>query len=89
MRKATPVTEIQPSTQRQKNHNTDNSRQVMIDQILQYTFNVGVNNNFMVLAGFNFTRNTNSVTNMGSQRATNDYIYTINEPVTTNINGVT
>jgi TonB-linked SusC/RagA family outer membrane protein len=89
MRKATPLGEIQPSTQRQKNHNTDNTRQVMLDQILQYTFNAGVNNNFMVLAGFNFTRNTRSATNMGSQRATNDYIYSINEPVTAIINGVT
>ncbi|WP_051210810.1 SusC/RagA family TonB-linked outer membrane protein [Runella zeae] len=88
MRKGTPAAEIQPPTQRQKNENIDNSRQLMIDQILQYDFSVKDRHNFTLLAGFNFTRSTNNVINIGSQRATNDYIYTINEPTTTVINGV-
>jgi len=88
MRKQTPQDEIQPGTQRQKNHNARDSRQLMIDQILQYDRSLGDLHNFMVLAGFNFTRNTVNSVSMGSQRATNDYIFTINEPVTSVINGV-
>lgn len=88
MRKATPADEIQPSTQRQKNEATNNSRQLMIDQVLQYDFDVNKKHHFTVLGGFNYTRNTNSNINIGSQRATSDYIYTINEPSTSVINGV-
>lgn len=88
MRKATPSNEVQPSTQRQKTEYTNNSRQLMIDQVLQYDFNVAADHHFTTLAGFNFTRNTNNIISIGSQRATNDYIYTINEPSTTVINGV-
>lgn len=87
MRKATPASEIQPSTQRQKAENTENARQIMIDQILQYDFNLRSDHHFTVLGGFNFTRNTNSIINIGSQRASSDYIFTINEPSTTVING--
>ncbi|HWB94871.1 MAG TPA: SusC/RagA family TonB-linked outer membrane protein [Puia sp.] len=89
MRKQTPSNEIQPSTQRQKNESTTNTRQLMIDQILQYDFNVGDNHHFTVLGGFNYTRNTGNTINIGSQRATNDYIYTISEPPNSTINGVT
>lgn len=89
MRKGTPSDEIQPSTQRQKNESTTNTRQLMIDQILQYDFNVRDNHHFTVLGGFNYTRNTGNTIDIGSQRATNDYIYTISEPSTTTINGVT
>lgn len=88
MRKATPANEIQPPTQRQKNESTNNFRQLMVDQILQYDFNVRNEHHFTVLGGFNYTRTTNSIINIGSQRGTNDYIYTINEPTTTVINGV-
>lgn len=88
MRKATPADEIQPPQQRQKTQNSSVSRQVMVDQILQYDFDLSSLHNFTALAGFNFTQNTNRNMNMGSQRATNDYIYTINEPVTSVINGV-
>lgn len=88
MRKATPAAEVQPPTQRQKNENTDNLRQLMIDQILQYDFDVNTDHHFTVLAGFNFTGTKNSLINIGSQRAASDYIYTINEPTTTVINGV-
>lgn len=88
MRKGTPADEVQPSTQRQKTDYTNNSRQLMIDQVLQYDFNIQGEHHFTTLAGFNFTRNTNNVVSLGSQRATNDYIYTINEPPTTVINGV-
>lgn len=88
MRKGTPPDEIQPSTQRQKNENIDNARQMMIDQILQYDFNLHTDHHFTVLGGFNYTRNTDNTVTIGSQRATNDYIYTINEPTTSIINGV-
>jgi TonB-linked SusC/RagA family outer membrane protein len=88
MRKGTPADEIQPSTQRQKNEYTDNMRDLMTDQILQYDFNIHGDHQFMVLAGFNYERITNSIVSIGSQRANNDYIYTINEPSTTVINGV-
>lgn len=87
MRKGTPADEIQPSQQRWKDDYTNNSRQLMIDQVLQYDFNIASDHHFTALAGTNFTKNTNHVTDMGSQRASNDYIYTINEPTTTVING--
>lgn len=88
MRKGTPSDEVQPATQRQKNDFTDNSRQLMVDQVLQYDFNIKNNHHFTTLAGFNFTRNSGNVVSLGSQRGTNDYIYTINEPATSVINGV-
>ncbi len=88
MRKATPSNEIQPGTQRQKNEYTDNMRDLMTDQILQYDFNIGGDHQFMVLGGFNFRKVTNSIISIGSQRANNDYIYTIVEPATSVINGV-
>ncbi|HEY1023383.1 MAG TPA: SusC/RagA family TonB-linked outer membrane protein, partial [Flavisolibacter sp.] len=87
MRKATPSDEIQPSQQRWKDDYTNNSRQLMLDQVLQYDFTIAYDHRFMVLAGTNYTRNTNHVKDMGSQRASNDYIYTIDEPTTTVING--
>lgn len=87
MRKATPSDEIQPSTQRWKDDYTNNSRQLMIDQVLQYDFDIRKDHHFTVLGGLNFTRNTNHVKDMGSQRAANDYIFTIDEPTTTNIDG--
>jgi len=89
MRKGTPANEIQPSTQRQKNESTANTRQLMIDQIVQYDFNVKDDNHFTVLGGFEYTRNTGNTINIGSQRATNDYIFTISEPPNSTINGVT
>jgi len=88
MRKATPADEVQPPTQRQKNDYTSNARQLMIDQILQYEFSMASDHHFTVLGGVNYTKNTGNIINIGSQRATNDYIYTINEPSTTVINGV-
>jgi TonB-linked SusC/RagA family outer membrane protein len=89
MRKGTPANEVQPSTQRQKNESTTNTRQLMIDQILQYDFTFRNDHHFTVLGGFNYTRNTGNTVNIGSQRATNDYIFTISEPPNTTINGVT
>jgi len=44
---------------------------------------------FMILGGFNYTRNTGNVIDIGSQRGTNDYITTISEPSVTTVNGVT
>ncbi len=87
-RKSTPADEIQPSTQRQKNEYTDNYRDLMTDQILQYDFNVAGDHQFMVLGGFNYQRKTNSIISIGSQRASNDYVSTIAEPSTTVVNGV-
>jgi TonB-linked SusC/RagA family outer membrane protein len=89
-RKATPSTDLsQPGTQRQKNQNNNDFRQLMIDQILQYEYNLNGDHYFTALAGFNFTRTNTNTVRVGSQRAANDYIYTINEPSTTVINGVT
>ena len=88
MRKGTPPSEIQPSTQRQKSEYTDMSRELMTDQILQYDFNVQQQHHVSLLAGFNYLRRTNNIISIGSQRATSDYIFTINEPSTTVINGV-
>lgn len=88
MRKGTPSSEIQPSTQRQKSEYTDMSRELMTDQILQYDFNVQQQHHVSLLAGFNYLRRTNNIISIGSQRATSDYIFTINEPSTTVINGV-
>jgi TonB-linked SusC/RagA family outer membrane protein len=76
---------IQLSTSRQKSENTNNMRQLMIDQILQYDHSFG-NHNLNVLAGFNYTRYQENVVKIGSQRATNDYIYTIEEPTTALVN---
>ncbi|MBN9380332.1 MAG: SusC/RagA family TonB-linked outer membrane protein [Chitinophagaceae bacterium] len=87
MRKATPADEVQPSTQRQKNENINNTRQLMTDQILQYDFNLGINHHFTALTGFNYTRKTGNTVTIGTQRASNDYVFTIAEPSTTSISG--
>lgn len=87
MRKATPSDEIQPPQQRWKDDYTNNSRQFMMDQVLQYDFSIAGDHHFVTVAGINYTKNTNHIKDMGSQRASNDYIYTINEPTTTVING--
>lgn len=79
MRKATPADEVQPSMQRWKDDYTNNSRQLMIDQVLQYDVDFNKDHRVMILGGVNFTRNTNHSKDMGSQRATSDYIYTIQE----------
>ena len=88
MRKGTPSDEIQPSTQRQKTDYTSNSRQLMIDQVLQYDFDFQSDHSLTLLGGVNYTKNTGNIVSLGSQRGTNDYIYTINEPTTTVVNGV-
>ncbi|MGN6195886.1 MAG: SusC/RagA family TonB-linked outer membrane protein [Ginsengibacter sp.] len=80
---------IQFSTQRQKSENTDTYRQLMADQILQYDFTLNEDHHFSLLAGFNYTRELHNYINIGSQRATNDYITTIDEPAVTTINGQT
>ncbi len=55
--------------------------------MLQYDTDFNKDHRLTVLAGMNFTRNTNHSKDMGSQRATNDYIYTIEENPTTTIDG--
>lgn len=88
-RKGTPATDwAQPSTQRQKNESTKNSRQLMIDQVLQYDFSINNDNNFTTIAGFNYTQNKSNSIDIGSQRGINDYIYTIEEPSIGIVNGV-
>lgn len=88
MRKATPASEVQPATQRQKYERYNRYRQLMIDQVLQYDMTVANDHHFSLLGGFNFTRSTFDTISIGSQRGTNDYIYTIVEPTTTVIGGV-
>ena len=88
-RDATPSDEPQPGTQRQKNYDNTDSRQIMADLILQYDFDLKSDHNITALGGFNYTRNTGRRSFLGSQRATNDYVFTINEPPTTVIGGVT
>ncbi|WP_341835718.1 hypothetical protein WJU16_23095 [Chitinophaga pollutisoli] len=59
----------------------------MLDQVLQFDTDFNKDHRLTVLAGMNFTRHTNHSKDMGSQRATNDYIYTIDETPTTTIDG--
>jgi TonB-linked SusC/RagA family outer membrane protein len=80
---------IQFATSRLKTENVNNTRQLMIDQILQYDYTLHEDHHFMILGGFNYTRNTGNVVDIGSQRGTNDYITTINEPTVTTVNGIT
>jgi TonB-linked SusC/RagA family outer membrane protein len=80
---------IQFATSRLKTENVNNTRQLMIDQILQYDYTLHEDHHFMVLGGFNYTRNSGNVVDIGSQRGTNDYISTISEPTVTTVNGVT
>ena len=80
---------VQFGTQRQKTEETENSRQLMIDQIFQYDYSLNNNHNFSILAGFNYTRNTDFDVNIGSKNATNDYIVTIAEPPLGTLNGQT
>ena len=80
---------VQFSTQRQKYEEHLNSRQLMVDQILQYDFFINTLHEFSVLGGFNFTKETYNKFWLGTQRATNDYITTINEPSVGSVNGVT
>jgi TonB-linked SusC/RagA family outer membrane protein len=86
-RKAFPG-KIQFSTTRLKTESTDATRQLMVDQVLQYNFQLHQAHNFMVLGGFNYTKKTANSIDIGSQRASNDYITTINEPSVTTLNGV-
>jgi TonB-linked SusC/RagA family outer membrane protein len=85
-RRETPTNEIQPPTQRQKNQEFIKRSQLMIDQILQYDFDIKNLHNFTTLVGFNYTRNLNNRLAASSQRGNNDYIFTINEPITSVVN---
>jgi TonB-linked SusC/RagA family outer membrane protein len=88
-RKGTPSSDwSQPSTIRQKSEDVNLSRQLMIDQILQYDVSFKNVHHLTSLVGFNYTRNTRNTLNIGSQRGTNDYIFTIEEPSIGIINGV-
>ncbi|GAB3708414.1 TonB-dependent receptor [Spirosoma flavus] len=75
--------------QRQKVEQSNQTRQIMTDQILQYDHTFGTQHNLTALAGFNYTRV--SAFNLGAtgQRSTNDYTSTISgDPQTTSVNGV-
>ncbi len=87
-RKETPADFRSAAGVRNKSQNTEMSRQLMIDQILQYQFNLGPKNSFSTLVGFNYTQAYRTNTSASSLRANNDYIFTINEPATSVINGV-
>lgn len=87
-RKSYPGAVQIPNSVRAKYENKNNFRQLMIDQILQYDHSFG-NHNLSVLAGFNYTRIRIDTVRLGSQRATNDYVYTIEEPTTSIIGGLT
>lgn len=80
---------IQFATSRLKTENQNNTRQLMIDQVLQYDYTLKDDHHFMILGGFNYTHNTGNVIDIGSQRGTNDYITTISEPPLTTVNGTT
>lgn len=80
---------IQFSTQRQKREEHVDTRQLMLDQILQYDFSLQNLHEFSVLAGFNYTKETVHNFILGTQRATNDYISTINESSVETVDGVT
>ncbi|MES2377914.1 MAG: SusC/RagA family TonB-linked outer membrane protein [Bacteroidota bacterium] len=80
---------IQFATSRLKTENQNNTRQLMIDQVLQYDYTLKADHHFMILGGFNYTHNTGNIIDIGSQRGTNDYITTISEPPLTTVNGVT
>jgi TonB-linked SusC/RagA family outer membrane protein len=89
MRRAVPDSDwSKPSTTREKTQNSSNYRQIMVDQILQYDLNLSSKSSLTSLVGFNYTRNYTNSVSIGSQRATNDYVFTIDEPAITVINGV-
>jgi TonB-linked SusC/RagA family outer membrane protein len=60
----------------------------MVDQIIQYNTTIKNSHNIMALAGFNYTRVDTNLVRIGSQRATNDYISTIDEPSISSVNGI-
>jgi TonB-linked SusC/RagA family outer membrane protein len=80
---------VQFATTRLKVDSTNTQRQLMIDQILQYDYTYKENHHFMILGGFNYTQNNSNYLDISSQRGTNDYITTINDPPITTVNGVT
>jgi TonB-linked SusC/RagA family outer membrane protein len=80
---------IQFATSRLKTENQNNTRQLIVDQVLQYDYTLKDDHHFMILGGFNYTHNTGNVIDIGSQRGTNDYITTISEPPLTTVNGTT
>lgn len=80
---------VQFATSREKREEHVNSRQLMIDQILQYDLSLKDKHDFSLLGGFNFTKNSSNNFWLGAQRGTNDYITTINEPAVGTVNGVT
>lgn len=89
-RKGTPSNDwAQPPTIRQKYEAVNQTRQLMVDQVLQYDFNIRNDHHFTTLAGFNYIRSQGNTIDIGSQRGTNDYIFTIDEPSVGVVNGVT
>lgn len=80
----------QQPAQRNKYQRQDAGKQIMTDQVLQYDRTFGVDHNLMVLAGFNYTRNTLFRVIGTSQRSATDYISTITgDPLTSVIGGNT
>jgi TonB-linked SusC/RagA family outer membrane protein len=79
---------LQFATQREKRETIEDGRQLMVDQIIQYNTTIKNSHNIMALAGFNYTRVDTNLVRIGSQRATNDYISTIDEPSISSVNGI-
>lgn len=77
---------IQDPNPRQKFNQVSDDKQFLTDQLLQYDLNLG-RHNVTALAGFNYTRNTNYGFSTTSTRASNDYVFTIAEPIVRVENG--
>lgn len=77
---------IQYGDPRQKFNFVSDDKQFLTDQLLQYDLNAG-KHTITALAGFNYTRNTNYGLFAQSSRASNNYVYTIAEPIVRNENG--
>lgn len=81
--------QVQPPLPREKYNGVVDRKQFMTDQLLQYDVTLGAKHTVTALVGFNYTRNTEYNSNITSSRASNDYVFTIQEPVVRVENGQT
>ncbi|MCY7352033.1 MAG: TonB-dependent receptor, partial [Cytophagaceae bacterium] len=77
---------IQPGDPGQKFNQVSDDKQFLTDQLLQYDFGIG-RHSLTALVGFNYTRNVNYNFSATSSRASNNYVFTIAEPIVRNENG--
>ncbi|WP_345949619.1 SusC/RagA family TonB-linked outer membrane protein [Mucilaginibacter sp. PAMB04274] len=80
---------VQLPAPRLKVDSTNNQRQLMIDQVLQYDHTFKNDHHLSVLGGFSYQLNKLHYVDISSQRGSNDYVTTISENPTTVINGST